>query len=144
MKLRWPHGTEPEVPESDLSVWSGFARPTEYLQRRKFVRVRISLPVRLFVEEQQMSGLMVDLSEGGLRCEVTDNRPPGASTPVEVTFLVDGRPLSASARVVRTIDRPGRDPVVCLSFSGLSRADGDRLRRNVFARERQIRRERLH
>jgi hypothetical protein len=54
--------------------------------------------------------------------------------PVEVSFDVDGLPLTARAEVVRWGLAPGGVTIV-FRFTDLSRSDADRLRRFVFRQE---------
>jgi hypothetical protein len=107
------------------------------VQRRQFVRVPTpGLPVGLKGDGHDLSGWMVDLSEGGLRSTV---HPPVPFQPDDrvITWLQlgDGLKLALPARIVRVV--PAEDGLmeVACQFVDVPKATTDELRRWVFARQ---------
>jgi hypothetical protein len=109
------------------------------VQRRQFVRVSTpGLPVGLKGDGHDLSGRMLDISEGGLRSTVS---PPVPFAPDDRVIawiqLSDGLNLALPARIVRVVpsrDEPSLVEVAC-QFVDVPKATTDELRRWVFARE---------
>lgn len=127
-------------------------------QRRYAVRAPLVLPVQLTHGQEQLSGLTLDLSEGGMRCLLDPlveqptaptqnpaNRPAnpadklavGDRMPAVVTFdtaVVEGR-----VEVVRRHSREDGRSELSLRFVGLPEVTQDLIRRAVFASLRDLR-----
>ena len=120
----------------------------ELVQRRRYARVPISLPGQAlpaaidpedrFAEAWPF--VTLDLSEGGMRATATAGPflIAGPDDRYQLTFAVDGREVSARARVVRCAVA-GNAMVVTLCFTEIARHHADHLRRYVFARELRLR-----
>lgn len=120
----------------------------ELVQRRRYARVPISLPGEAlpaaidpearFAEPWPF--VTLDLSEGGMRATATAGPflIAGPDDRYQLSFAVDGREVSARARVVRCAVA-GNAMVVTFCFTDIARHHGDHLRRYVFARELRLR-----
>ena len=103
-------------------------------QRRRYARVPVVLPGRAVGRRGAWGLTILDLAEGGIRCLASQVAPFDPGEPVEVSFDIDGLPLTARAEVVRWGLAPGGVTIV-FRFTGLPRSDADRLRRFVFRAE---------
>jgi hypothetical protein len=103
-------------------------------QRRRYARVPVVLPGRAVGRRGAWGLTILDVAEGGVRCLASQVAPFDPGEPVEVSFEVDGLPLTARAEVVRCGLAPGGVTIV-FRFTGLPRNDADRLRRFVFRQE---------
>ena len=103
-------------------------------QRRRYARVPVVLPGRASGRRGAWGLTILDLAEGGIRCLASQVVPFDPGEPVEVSFDIDGLPLTARAEVVRWGLAPGGVTIV-FRFTDLPRSDADRLRRFVFRAE---------
>jgi c-di-GMP-binding flagellar brake protein YcgR len=139
--------------------------PTAPGQRRWAVRSPLRLPVQVTRGQDQLSGLTVDVSEGGLRCvlnqldaktstesgdgpvaQATDDGAVqkaaeqlavGDRVTVLVTF--DNAVVQSTADVVRRHSREDARAELSLRFVGLPEVTQDLIRRHVFASLRDLR-----
>jgi c-di-GMP-binding flagellar brake protein YcgR len=106
----------------------------EHQQRRQYYRVEVDLPALLSVNGQEMAARLINLSGGGARVQTAT--PPEAGTRVDVVFELQGRPLSASGKVVRVQQGgPGEFPEFGLSFVCLKPEVQDRIVGYTFSRQ---------
>ncbi|MFN8075613.1 MAG: PilZ domain-containing protein [Kineosporiaceae bacterium] len=135
-----------EYAREKLAAWwvevTGAAVRTE---RRRFFRVTLQLPLELRVPDLVLTGHVVDLSEGGLRCllpSALDAAGLVLGDEVEVAFTPEGHStLALSGIVVRLLPGPTRtDPrEVGLRFLD-TRAYADVMRRVVYDEQLRARR----
>jgi hypothetical protein len=139
--------------------------PTTPGQRRSAVRSPLRLPVQVTRGHYQLSGLTLDVSEGGLRCvlnlpdaetsteigdgpveqatadgavqETAENLAVGDRVAVVVTF--DNAVVRSAADVVRRHRREDARVEVSLRFVDLPEVTQDLIRRQVFASLRDLR-----
>jgi c-di-GMP-binding flagellar brake protein YcgR len=96
------------------------------------VRARVELEVLIPWAGAQMSGVTVDLSEGGMRALMDGwGLPPDAGTPSQVTLVLDGVPLLLHGEFVWTSIR-GAQWLLAMKFNDVTEHAGDKLRRRVF------------
>ena len=124
-------------------------------QRRDAVRAPLVLPVQLTRGQEQLTGLTLDISEGGLRC-VLDARPEQTTSPaaavavdpaeklavgeeVAVVVTQDNAVVEGRAVVVRRHDREDGRSQLSLRFVELPEVTQDLIRRQVFAGLRDLR-----
>lgn len=120
----------------------------ELVQRRRYARVPISLPGQALpagLAPDDRFGeawpfVTLDLSEGGLRATATAGPflLAGPDDRFRLTVAVDGREVTARARVVRCFVA-GNAMVITFCFTDIARHHADHLRRYVFARELRLR-----
>jgi hypothetical protein len=107
--------------------------------RRAFFRVQVDAPVQLRREDGAAPATLIDLSEGGLRCHVRAD-PIGLEVAGEVDVAVElpERTVVLAAEVVR---RRAHDlgTEVSFRFLDVAEADGDVIRRHLFAVQRRLR-----
>ncbi len=125
-------------------------------QRRDAVRAPLTIPVRIGPPPAPATGVTVDVSEGGLRCildneRLPDARPAGSgssrrffATPrvgdvVPVAALFPNVTITCLAEVTRQHDRDDPRLELSLRFIGLTENQEDLIRRRVFARLRELR-----
>src|SRR3954454_10868476 len=139
--------------------------PTTPGQRRSAVRSPLTLPVEVTRGNDQLSGLTVDLSEGGLRCVLDlpddETSTEGEDGPVEsttgdgavmetagnlavgdrvaVVVAFDNAVVRSAADVVRRHRRKDARVEVSLRFVGMPEGTQDLIRRQVFASLRDLR-----
>jgi hypothetical protein len=148
----------PEVGEGGLLIWGGGSNlrqaplavletarrpdPTFLVrltatpgpcQRRSFVRSEANVPVIVRLPDAEIEAVTIDLSEGGLRC----NTPLDVDVRIKDSVVAEfhaGRPFTVPATVAR-IRRGNKDrpTELGLSFTGLSMAEADKIRRYVFS-----------
>jgi hypothetical protein len=107
--------------------------------RRKAVRADVELPVRLRMNNTEVKGETVDLSEAGMRALVDGwGIAPEPGTFAEVDVELGGDVVRVHGTVVRQDERAGRW-VLSLRFDNVPEKDGDRLRRRVFQALREER-----
>jgi hypothetical protein len=120
-------------------------------QRRDAVRAPLAIPVRLGPDAAPISGTSVDVSEGGLRCILDEDRPtsehdaavdpalPRTGDVVRVTTLFPDFSVTCAAEVTRLHDRVDPRLELSVRFIGLTENQQDDIRRRVFARLRELR-----
>jgi hypothetical protein len=107
--------------------------------RRKAVRATVELPVRLRLNNSEVAGETIDLSEAGMRASVDGwGIPPLPGTVASVDVEIDRDVVRVHGTVVRQEERAGRW-VLSLRFDDVPEKDGDRLRRRVFQALREER-----
>ncbi len=109
----------------------------EVEQRRRFVRVRISRPVRLAREADGAVShtFALDLSGGGLLLAGPDQLRPGEHVSFRMRLESGGQPIEGYARVVR-LAGSGHP---ALTFDSIKPADRERLIHFIFDCERRAR-----
>ena len=109
----------------------------EVEQRRRFVRVRISRPVRLAREADGAVShtFALDLSGGGLLLAGPDRLRPGEHVNFRMRLEAGGPPIEGYARVVR-VAGSGHP---ALTFDSIKPADRERLIHFIFDCERRAR-----
>jgi c-di-GMP-binding flagellar brake protein YcgR len=126
------------VRESDGLAWllRASSAPT-IVQRRRHLRVPVTVPAAAAWGADEQRLLTLDLAEGGVRCVAGGALPVKLGEAVTLTVDLDGRPVRSPAQVVRRTESPG-GTTVAFKFVGLPRPDADRLRRFVLAREVEL------
>ena len=114
--------------------------PAERVQRRAYVRAGLVSSCTVQLPSGILTGLVLDLSEAGLRCRVTLDVAPAEGDRVLVELPRERGALTLEAEIVRVRrDEPG---TVELGLSFLATEHvADRLRKQVFAfllRERAL------
>jgi c-di-GMP-binding flagellar brake protein YcgR len=113
--------------------------PAERSTRRTAVRAVVEVPVRLRMNNTEVKGDTVDLSEGGMRALVDGwGLAPEPGTVAEIDIELDPDVVRVRGSVVRQEERAGRW-VLSMRFDGIHEKDGDRLRRRVFQALREER-----
>jgi hypothetical protein len=103
-------------------------------QRRRYARVPVVLPGRAVGRRGAWGLTILDVAEGGIRCLAPQLAPFDPAETIEVSFDIDGIPLTVGAAVVRWGRAPGGVTIV-FRFTDLPRGEADRLRRFVFRQE---------
>jgi methyl-accepting chemotaxis protein len=91
---------------------------TTHLERRAQPRFALSGRVKLTLAGRPLSGKLVDISEGGLRCQV-ETAGIQAGQAGSATFALDGREITVTARVVGCWSNSGPGEIG-LHFENLS------------------------
>ncbi|WP_432973203.1 methyl-accepting chemotaxis protein [Dactylosporangium sp. CA-233914] len=112
----------------------GMSALAERLERRHAERIAASGSVRFGVDggTETVSGQLVDLSIGGLRCETAAEVPVRSGDTVTVELALDGAPVRAHARVMHCV-RQGAQSEVGLQFLAPPPDVVERIRRFVDA-----------
>lgn len=141
VELYWVGGQEERTLAGTLSkVESGaearwhvaVSGQAERSQRRKAVRARVELEVLIPWAGAQMSGMTVDLSEGGMRALMDGwGLPPESGTLSQVSLVLDDAPLLLHGEVVWTSIR-GAQWLLAMKFRDVPEAAANLLRRRVF------------
>jgi c-di-GMP-binding flagellar brake protein YcgR len=134
-----------DVEESPVVRWRmRITGPAQPRQRRAAVRGRVAEAVEVAYGDIVLTGLTVDLSEGGLRAEFEGtSAPPEADAELVLTLHLEDAVLRTPAKVVRTQIR--RDVwVMSIRFLELPEKDQDRVRRRVFRALREERARKPH
>jgi hypothetical protein len=105
-------------------------------QRRSSVRVDLHVPIQVTDNGRPMAGTTLDLSEGGVRCQVEAAGPilprRGDVFPVALFLDADRDPFSARGELIRSKPAIGDELRLTLRFVGLGDGELDRLRARVF------------
>jgi hypothetical protein len=108
---------------------SGFA---ERSQRRKAVRARVEVEVLIPWAGGQMTGVTVDLSEGGMRALMDGwGLPPEPGTESQVSLTLDDALLHLHGSIVWSSIR-GAQWLLAMQFHDVPEKAADLLRRRVF------------
>ncbi|MGD0196457.1 MAG: PilZ domain-containing protein [Solirubrobacteraceae bacterium] len=109
----------------------------EVEQRRRFVRVRVSRPVRLAraADGSVSHTFALDLSGGGLLLAGPDKLKPGEHVNFHMRLESGGEPIEGYARVVRVAGSGSP----ALTFDSIKPADRERLIHFIFDCERRAR-----
>jgi c-di-GMP-binding flagellar brake protein YcgR len=109
-------------------------------QRRRHVRVVTEGPVTIIRDRQAHAATLLDLSEGGLRAEITDPETVvGVGDLVSVILVLEKVEHDMRARVVRVHVVPGEPRTIAAAFLDLGHHQADELRRHVFAEQTRVR-----
>jgi hypothetical protein len=104
----------------------------ERSQRRKAVRARVAVEVLIPWAGGQMTGLTVDLSEGGMRALMDGwGLPPAPGTASQVSLTLDDALLHLRGGIVWTSIR-GAQWLLAMQFHEVPEKAADLLRRRVF------------
>jgi PilZ domain len=107
--------------------------------RRRAVRADVELPVRVRMNNTEVSGVTADLSEAGMRAVLDGyGLPPEPGTGASVDLELETDLVRVRGTVVRQEERAGRW-VVSMQFQDVPERDEDRLRRRVFQALREER-----
>lgn len=122
------------IERSNVRSWTvELAGPVELAQRRRYVRATAAgEPVTIRVNESDVTvtGRAVDLSEGGLRCWVTEGEV-AAGAQITVTIGLDDNQLAVNGEVLRVMERrTGKGLDIVIVFD-LAEAAADIVRRYV-------------
>ncbi|RZU51403.1 PilZ domain-containing protein [Krasilnikovia cinnamomea] len=106
--------------------------PAARCQRRAFVRASVNLPVVVKHSGKQLEVIAIDISEGGLRCNVLSDAGVKVGDQVVAEFDA-GQPMAAPAMVVRVLRGDAERPTeLGLSFTDLKIREADNIRKYVF------------
>jgi c-di-GMP-binding flagellar brake protein YcgR len=109
-------------------------------QRRRHVRVVTDGPVTIIRDRQAHAATLLDLSEGGLRAELSDaGTVIGVGDQISVVLVLDRVEHDLRARVVRVHVVPGQPRTIAATFLDLAIHHADELRRHVFAEQTRVR-----
>lgn len=120
--------------------WVSPSGPISVLQRRQFVRVPAALSLCLDGPCGPCSAVSVDISEGGLGCQLTGHKldPWVFNT---VTIPINDRAMVTSIKPVRVgVDQATGQRLLGAGFVDLGRDTAVQLRRHVYARQILLRR----
>jgi hypothetical protein len=141
VEIYWVGGNEERTLGGEVSSIDGGAAPrwhiavsgmAERSQRRKAVRARVAVEVLIPWAGGQMTGLTVDLSEGGMRALMDGwGLPPEPGTTTQLSLTMDDALLHLHGSVVWTSIR-GAQWLLAMQFLDVPELAGDRLRRRVF------------
>ncbi|BFU47602.1 flagellar brake protein [Krasilnikovia sp. MM14-A1004] len=107
--------------------------PAARCQRRAFVRASVNLPVVVKHAGKQVDVIAIDISEGGLRCNVQSDAGIKVGDQVVAEFLA-GQQMVAPAMVVRVLRGDAERPTeLGLSFTDLKIKEADTIRKYVFS-----------
>lgn len=96
------------------------------IQRRRYVRVTAQVPVRVVVEDHEVSGHTVDVSEGGFRVGLPRQLIPDLACTT-VIAEIGGVSVAVSGYVLRTSDAPaGRTDAVIAFDAGTGEVEAIR------------------
>jgi c-di-GMP-binding flagellar brake protein YcgR len=107
-------------------------RPTRrpvLIQRRRYVRVTASVPVRVFVDGEDMAGTTVDVSEGGFRVRVP-RRTISELAHTTVQATLSGAQIAVPGYVLRSTDVPSDETEAVIAFQA-DGGDGEAIRRFI-------------
>jgi c-di-GMP-binding flagellar brake protein YcgR len=109
-------------------------------QRRRHVRASTEGQATIVRDQAVLTGDLLDVSEGGIRCRLADaGALAGVGDVVSCTFAVGSREMDLRGRVVQVHLEVGRPRVLAISFLDLSGSQADELRRHVFAEQARVR-----
>jgi hypothetical protein len=124
-------------------------------QRRDAVRAPMTAPVRIGSEPSTLSGVTVDLSEGGFRCVLERQRgsanaegdaedfglppTPDVGDVVRVSVVLPNFTATCLAHVIRRHPREDARTELSLRFLDLTDRQEDEIRSRVFTRLRDLR-----
>ncbi|GAB1644506.1 flagellar brake protein [Krasilnikovia sp. MM14-A1259] len=107
--------------------------PAARCQRRAFVRASVTLPVVVKHSGKQLDVTAIDISEGGLRCNVRSDAGVKVGDSVVAEFDA-GKPMVLPATVVRVLRGDEERPTeLGLSFTDLKMNEADNIRKFVFS-----------
>ena len=113
--------------------------PAERSERRKAVRGRLELPIVIPWAGSLLSGMTIDVSEGGLKALLDGwGLPPDPGTRTSLSVTFEDGVLDLTGEVVWHHAR-GAQWVVAIRFHDVTEKVADRLRRRVFQALREER-----
>lgn len=141
VELYWIGGHEERTLGGEVTSIEGGPEPrwhigvsgmAERSQRRKAVRARVGVDVLIPWAGGQMTGVTVDLSEGGMRALMDGwGLPPEPGTRSQVSLTVDDALVHLQGSIVWTTIR-GAQWLLAMQFLDVPDEAADRLRRRVF------------
>lgn len=99
------------------------AQGTMQQERRRFQRVKVTCPVKLVADGQQVQGATVDISLQGLLVDARKVFPKGTKVEIQVVLSTGEKPLVAAGQVVRVVGE-GKMGIL---LAGISPAESERL-----------------
>lgn len=108
-------------------------RPT-VVQRRRHLRVPVTVRVEAGWEGGRQEMITLDLSEGGVRCLAAGPVGLAAGDTVRLAVGLHDQTVAGAAAVVRATPSQG-GTTLAFRFTSLTRREADRVRRFVFARD---------
>jgi c-di-GMP-binding flagellar brake protein YcgR len=99
------------------------------IQRRRYVRVTASVPVRVFVDGEDMPGTTVDVSEGGFRVRVP-RRTISELAHTTVQATLSGAHIAVPGYVLRSTDLPSDETEAVIAFEA-DGGDAEAIRRFI-------------
>jgi hypothetical protein len=118
-------------------------------QRRSAVRAPLALPLGISAGKTRLTGVTVDISEGGFRGLLdppadVDETPPAEAGPqvgevLDVVVELDPGQVAAKVEVIRRHPREDHRPELSARFIGLPERIQDQIRARVFAGLRDLR-----
>lgn len=109
-------------------------------QRRRHVRAATDGVATIIRDQSANPGTLLDVSEGGLRCRLTNAEAiVGVGDLVSCIFKAGRRELDLRGRVVQVHLDLGEPRVLAVSFLDLTGSQSDELRRHVFAEQSRAR-----
>lgn len=108
--------------------------PTTKGQRRRAVRAQMGRTVRVDVDDVQMAGVTLDVSEGGTKVVLGHDvvTPPRAGGIVSIELQLDGGEVACDAEVIQLFHREDGRHAVSFRFIDLPTRTEDLIRREVF------------
>ena len=141
VELYWVGGHEERTLGGEISSIDADPEPrwhiavsgmAERSQRRKAVRAQVGVDVLIPWAGGQMTGVTVDLSEGGMRALMDGwGLPPEPGTRSQVSLTVDDALVHLQGSIVWTSIR-GAQWLLAMQFLDVPEEAADRLRRRVF------------
>jgi hypothetical protein len=107
-------------------------RPTRrpvLIQRRRYVRVTASVPVRVFVDGEDLAGTTVDVSEGGFRVRVP-RRTISELAHTTVQATLSGAHIAVPGYVLRSTDIRSDETEAVIAFQA-DGGNGEAIRRFI-------------
>ncbi|WP_374455318.1 flagellar brake protein [Nocardioides sp.] len=103
-------------------------------QRRRAVRARMGRTVQVSVEDVELAGTTLDVSEGGMRVVLGHDvvAPPRAGTVVDVQLELSRGEVACAAEVIRHFHREDGRPDLSFRFIDLPSRTEDLIRGEVF------------
>lgn len=111
-------------------------------QKREYVRLNVSLPVRFRVideEEAQIEeGVTIDISAGGALVSTRAEVKAGQKMEIEIV-LSPGNIFSCQAHAIRTFEKRANENAiwVAVEYNDISEADRDRIFKFIFEKQRE-------
>lgn len=130
--------------DDEVPTWTIQAvAPPETVQRRAFVRANWDAEITLYLPtlDGAVTGTIVDISEGGVRCTIPPTSEP--RTPnFQISFLLDGMPLVLDSEVAWWGTPNDKEVMVGLQFANQPQSIADQLRAFAFDLQMKERRDR--
>lgn len=103
-------------------------------QRRRAVRAQMGRPVQVTLEDVQLAGTTLDVSEGGMKVVLGHDvvAPPKAGVTVAVQLQLSRGEVACSAEVIQHFHRADGRPALSFQFLDLPSRTEDLIRAEVF------------